>query len=436
MINQGCNFQDFRFKFLNLPDKLFSECNKPNIVMQLREELPPQSKPTEQTCEALSRDFEIFAAWVRCFEHFVFDKTCKQHKNPNKVSDHTPSKTNDDEITDMDVTLECYESLDKETFKYVVDELRPHIGKSDNNNGPTFSAEWRVAMTLYRLSTGMPFNKTANQFGCAKSTACTVYHEVCEAIEAVLMPKFINFPTGQQLKKNMEKFKIKGGFPQVVGAIDGTHIAIIAPRDQSQDYFNRKEYFSIVLQGVVDADGMFINTFCDMPGSVNDARVFNISNFGERLKDKSIFEPYIVETVNNVQVPPLILGDGAYPLLQNLMRPFPNRPNRQREHARFNYKLSQCRVIVEHAFGRLKGRWRILLKRNEHEIQKLRPVIQACCTLHNICASNGVPYQPHWTDDEVRASLGNHHNRMNPITEGPRAEQIRSAIIQELMKET
>ncbi|XP_033125006.1 protein ALP1-like [Anneissia japonica] len=324
--------------------------------------------------------------------------------------------------------------LNKETFKYVVDELRPFIEKSENNNGPTFSTEWRVAMTLYRLSSGIPFNRTANQFGSAKSTACTIYHEVCEAIEAVLMPKFITFPTGQELKKNIEKFKMKGGFPQVVGAIDGTHIAIIAPRDQPQDYYNRKEYYSIVLQGVVDANGMFIDTFCGMPGSVNDARVFHISNFGEAIKDGKIFKPYIEETLNGTNIPPLILGDGAYPLLTNLMRPFPNRPNKPREQTRFNYKLSQCRVIVEHAFGRLKGRWRILLKRNEHETHKLRPVVQACCTLHNICTSNGVPYRNAWTDDEVRNSLSNQPTRVNRIVQGPRAEQVRNAIITELIK--
>ncbi|XP_033120863.1 protein ALP1-like isoform X2 [Anneissia japonica] len=301
-----------------------------------------------------------------------------------------PSYTDSDFIEDF--------RLNKDTFKYFVNEIKPAIEKKQCNNGLTFCTEWRVAMTLYRLSSGMSFKKTGNQFGCAKSTACIVYHQVCKAIEALLMPKFIQFPTGQDISKNIEKFKLKNGFPQTVVAIDGTHIPIIAPEEEPNDYFNRHDVHSIILQGVVDAEGMFIDTFCGMPGSVNDARVFQVSQFSLALREDRLFQPCPTEIIKGVEIPPLILGDGAYPMLANLMRPFAGRNSLPREKTKFNQKLSGCRVVVEQAFGRLKGRCRILLKRNEHQLQNLRHVVQACCTLHNICQTNGVPYRKKWNE--------------------------------------
>ena len=49
------------------------------------------------------------------------------------------------------------------------------------------------------------------------------------------------------------------GFPNAVGAIDGSHISIKAPHINREDYFNRKQNYSINLQGVVDAGGTFID---------------------------------------------------------------------------------------------------------------------------------------------------------------------------------
>jgi len=41
---------------------------------------------------------------------------------------------------------------------------------------------------------------------------------------------------------------MKHGFPKVIGAIDGTHVKIAAPRKSPESYINRKGYYSIQLQ--------------------------------------------------------------------------------------------------------------------------------------------------------------------------------------------
>ena len=70
-----------------------------------------------------------------------------------------------------------------------------------------------------------------------------------------LLPEYIKIPNGAALTEDTEGFKVDHGFPQCIGTVDGTHILIISPQDCPADYYNRKGWHSIILQGVVDHKG-------------------------------------------------------------------------------------------------------------------------------------------------------------------------------------
>lgn len=61
------------------------------------------------------------------------------------------------------------------------------------------------------------------------------------------------------------------------GAIDGSHVRIDKPIEDPDSYVNKKQYFSLQLQGTVDHRMKFIDVFIGYPGSVHDARVFKNS---------------------------------------------------------------------------------------------------------------------------------------------------------------
>lgn len=110
----------------------------------------------------------------------------------------------------------------------------------------------RVGVGLYWLATGAGYRTLANLFGIAKSSVCAIVHDFCKAVHHVLMPDYIKLPQGDDLQEKLQGFRQRWGFPQCAGAIDGSHIPIIAPKESHVDYFNRKGWHSVLLQGVVD----------------------------------------------------------------------------------------------------------------------------------------------------------------------------------------
>ena len=108
---------------------------------------------------------------------------------------------------------------------------------------------------------------------CSKSDSlqhvCVCVRDVCSAIVDLLAIRYIMVQSGQSLQAVVDGFQSKWGFPQCVGAIAGSHIPIIAPKENPVDYFNRKGYHSVILQ--VDHEYMFLDIYVGWPGSVHDA---------------------------------------------------------------------------------------------------------------------------------------------------------------------
>ena len=283
------------------------------------------------------------------------------------------------------------------TFLYLCNELRSSIEKSDTIMRKAIPVEQRVALTLWFLSTGADYRTIGHLFGVSKSTVCLVTKEVCTAIVTTLLPKYITFPSDDGLKAVVDEFRHKWGFPQCAGVVDGTHIPIVSPEEYPADYFNRKGWHSIVMQGTINHVGQFIDIYVGWPGRVHDARVFANSTLYKKGQD-GVLLPNWTEIISGKEVPLVVLGDPAYPLLPWLMKAYPDNGRLIREQKTFNYRLSHARVVVEHAYGRLKGRWRCLQKRLDISVYDVPKCVAACVVLHNVCEVHGEAFDEDWME--------------------------------------
>ena len=94
-----------------------------------------------------------------------------------------------------------------------------------------------MTTALWRLGTKECFRSVGNNFGLGKATAKIVSNDVVHAL-VNRYDDFIKFPeTEQEIRAAINKFQQLGNFPQVVGAIHGTYIQIIAPKEDKDDFY-------------------------------------------------------------------------------------------------------------------------------------------------------------------------------------------------------
>ena len=180
-------------------------------------------------------------------------------------------------------------------------------------------------------------------------------------------------------------------------AIDGSHISI-KPAENHTDYYNRKGWYSIFVQAVVDHEYFFQDICVGWPGCVHDARVYGNSELYKKALDGKILKGE-KKLINGTEVPIYLVADSAYPISDFIMKPFDFSSSMSQNIKIYNYRISCARIVVKNAFGRLKARWHRLQKQNDMFIENVSTIVASCCLLHNICQLHGDSFNSEWLND-------------------------------------
>ena len=151
--------------------------------------------------------------------------------------------------------------LTRSTFEWLCCEIIPLLRRNSNESGLAW--EQKIGASLWFLATGECFRSIGNRFGMGISTFSYALRDFINVIIEKFLAEKIIFPsTESEVSRITNGFKKLGRISNVIGAIDGSHIPIKAPHLFPVDYFNRKGFYSIVLQAVVDHKKKFFGYMC------------------------------------------------------------------------------------------------------------------------------------------------------------------------------
>ncbi|XP_023311663.1 uncharacterized protein LOC111692132 [Anoplophora glabripennis] len=166
----------------------------------------------------------------------------------------------------------------------------------------------RLAITLRYLATVDSYTSLQYIFRVSKQSISRIVPEVCDAIIEALHD-YVELPsTEEEWLAVAKEFEEKWNFPWNSGT----------------EYYNYKNFFSIVLFAFVDANYNFMYVDIGCQGWISDGGVFKNTNLYRKLErnELNIPAPCPLQVPYLPEGPYMLLGDKAFSLNEYTMKPF------------------------------------------------------------------------------------------------------------------
>ena len=359
-------------RFDMIPDSVL-RCGK-MILLQEGSSTSTSSSCSDESMEIESTVIALMNHWEQC-------PCCRRQKRRKRLEHRRITFY---EVTSWytDEEFKNTYCMDRDTFERLVTRLEPlltrDVDMAKRSSAGVLTPQVRLGITL-RLLCGAQPQDLMLLFRVARGSVNMVFRETTEAICDTL--KFPGVPTDyNELRDLAHRFKTSRRLPNplhgCIGAVDGIVIRVRQPESDygPRHFFNRKGYYAICAQVLVDSDYRVRCYSALATGSTHDSVALEISNLGSFLRAGKLPDVF------------WIAGDNAYAVSETVLTPFGRsyaRPGSYED--AFNYFLSSMRVHVEQAFGILCARFKILESPLAYEFVNNLATIEALLLLHNWC---------------------------------------------------
>ncbi|GBG83015.1 hypothetical protein CBR_g36634 [Chara braunii] len=219
-----------------------------------------------------------------------------------------------DLIIDDDATDDYFHEklrMTRGAFYDIVAACTPFLQRSLTHYRTPLMPEQLVAFTLYRWASGETFDSATSSFGMGRSSGIKAVRDVTNAI-LFAYPDKIAMPTGRRMLQVTRAFAAKG-FPNCSGCMDCSHVYVDKPANApAENYFDRKQQYSVIAQVVVDLDMRVLDVHVGHPGSVHDARVLINLSLYRRAEAGTLFLADAVGLPYGVRTRGYVLADNGY----------------------------------------------------------------------------------------------------------------------------
>ncbi|XP_060098655.1 putative nuclease HARBI1 [Heteronotia binoei] len=223
----------------------------------------------------------------------------------------------------------------------------------------------RVLISLCFLVTSSFQGMVAKVLGVSQSSASHCLHSFLDTMFQRLQ-QHVPFPTGkEELQTARAGFMVVVGFPNVIGAVDCTHVTLVAPWKDPMVYRNRHHFYSLSVQASCNNQGLFTDLVAKFPGSVHDDQIFTSLGLNRLLAAWPDGQGWLLGKAtkwwHGAPLPSPVLtflsstGDQVYPLLPYLLTPY--QEDAPEDQTAYNQVHRATCIVIERSFGQLKMRF-------------------------------------------------------------------------------
>lgn len=248
-----------------------------------------------------------------------------------------------------------------------------------------------VLISLNYLSHQQSVQEIAERFSVTETEVESFLLNFCRSVSQ-MHDEFVRWPVEEEFEQNELSFKTIGnkGIDGVFGVIDSQGFKINPQKKNPNLFLNSNGIPNVYLQGVCNANHLFLDCFVGWPGSFCKKNVLENSPIYRKLERSRSSIPEKFH----------LIGNSYYQSKTYLLTPYGN-DDLKPSQLRFNNLLQSKLVVFDETIAMLKDRFQRLFFLDLLVLDDVKNVILTACCIHNLCVEENDVFESEADEDHL-----------------------------------